>query len=180
MSLNRATLVAVLAGGVLLTGTWVIGQALSEGLPVSKFPELPKEVASDLLRRGCTIVPDRARRDGRNVLHGEFARAGQTDWAVLCRRGDQASLIVYWAGKPENPDVLNTTSSGLDKNPEAARTIAVVDPDRIQRYATRHAKGTNAEMKLQFNHSGIEDAVGMGSEVLHYVDGKWLRIPGAD
>jgi hypothetical protein len=180
MSLNRATLVAVLAGGILLTGTWVIGQALSEGLPVSKFPELPKEVASDLVRRGCTIVPDRARRDGRNVLHGDFARAGQTDWAVLCRRGDQASLVVYWAGKAENPDVLNTTSSGLGKDPEAARTIGVVGRDRLQRYATRHAELTNSEMKLQFSHAGIEDAVGMGSEILYYLDGKWLRIPGAD
>jgi hypothetical protein len=130
---NRAALVAGLAGGVLLTGTWVIGQALPEALLLSKFPELPKAVATDLVRRGCTIVPDRSRRDGRNVLHGEFARAGQTDWAVLCRRGDQASLLVYWAGKPENPEVLNTTSAGLGENPEAARTIELNSITRASR-----------------------------------------------
>jgi hypothetical protein len=180
MYLRRATLMAVLAGGVVLTGIWIIWHALPEALLLSKFPELPKAVAVDLVRRGCTIVPDRARRDGRNVLHGEFVRAGQTDWAVLCRHGDRASLIVYWAGKSDNLEVLNTMPAGLGNDPEGARTIGVADPDRIQRYATRHTGETHSEMMLQFSHSGIEDAVGMGSEILYYHDGKWRIIPGAD
>ncbi len=181
MFMNRVALASAIAGGILFTGTWVLGQVSSEGLPVSKFPELPKAVAADLVRRGCTIVPDHARRDGRNVIRGEFARAGQSDWAVLCRQGNDASILVYWAGRPENPDALNTTSAGLGKQPEAARTIGVVSPSKIHDYATRHTMLVGAaEPKLEFVHTGIEDAVGMGSTILYYTNGEWHRIPGAD
>jgi hypothetical protein len=181
MFLNRAILVAVLAGAILLTGAWMIGGALSEGVPVSRFPELPKAVAGDLIRRGCTIVHDRARRDGRNVLRGEFARAGQTDWAVLCRQGSHASLLVYWAGNPDNPEVLNTSSSGLGKDPEAARSIRTVDVTEIRQRGTRYTETRHsASEDRKFDHEGIEDAVGMGSTILYYANGQWLGIPGAD
>ena len=155
---NRAVLLAVLAGGILLFATWAAGEWFTAGLPVSDFPELPQAVASDLEKRGCRIVPDRARRNGRNVISGDFAGHGRVDWAALCRQGDVASVLVYFAERPEDPAVLNPSPSGLGDDPESARTIGV---------AARAPEG-------------IEDAVGMGSVILYYSAGEWQRLAGAD
>ncbi len=179
--MNRALVIGVVSAGVLVTSAWVVLRALPKALLLSRYPELPDRVATDLARRGCSVVPDRVRRGGRNVLRGEFTRAGQTDWAVLCRQGDQASLIVYPAGNPGDAVVLKTSASGLGENPEEARTIGVVQPDRLQMYARRRAMPPGVpEAKVDFEHAGIEDAIGMGSTVLYYSNGQWLRMPGAD
>jgi hypothetical protein len=180
MFVNRAVLLAVLAGGFVLTSTWIIGEVLAEGLPVSKYSELPKPVANDLVKRGCRIVADIARHGGKNVISGEFSRPGQTDWAVLCRHDNGASLLVYRGGKAKNPAVLNTHSGGLGKDPEAARTIGVATPNQMSRYATRYAQAMKSETNVRFAHPGIEDATGMGSIVMYYRDGNWMTIAGAD
>ncbi len=31
-----------------------------------------------------------------NVIHGEFARHGQEDWAVLCSNGRSSTIMIYW------------------------------------------------------------------------------------
>jgi hypothetical protein len=33
----------------------------------------------------------------------DFARPGQTDWAVLCSVGRVSSVLVFWTGSETNP-----------------------------------------------------------------------------
>ena len=53
-------------------------------LPPSAFPQLPANLVQDLQRRGCTIPQAHHKKQPHNVIKGEFAKPGQTDWAVLC------------------------------------------------------------------------------------------------
>jgi len=53
-------------------------------LPPRAFPELPGNVVRELQRRSCTIPQTAFTKNPHNVIKGEFARPGQTDWAVLC------------------------------------------------------------------------------------------------
>src|SRR2546425_8553742 len=41
-----------------------------------------------------------------NVIKGEFARPGQTDWAVLCSVKGISTILVFWNGSENNPAVL--------------------------------------------------------------------------
>lgn len=59
----------------------------------SAFPELPRNVAQDLQKRGCSIPQTNLPPKPHNVLHGEFARAGQTDWVVLCSQNKPSSSL---------------------------------------------------------------------------------------
>src|SRR6266581_8758902 len=53
-------------------------------LSPSAFPELPGNVVRELQRRGCTIPQEAFTKRHHNVIRGEFAQPGQTDWAILC------------------------------------------------------------------------------------------------
>jgi len=68
----------------------------------SAFPELPKNVRADLERRKCK-VRQIIHEKKVNVIKGEFARRGQTDWAVLCEAGRTTAILVYWNGSEINP-----------------------------------------------------------------------------
>ena len=65
-------------------------------LPPTAFPELPTNLVQELQRRGCTIPQEAySKTKPNNVIKGEFARAGQIDWAVLCSvRGVSTILCV--------------------------------------------------------------------------------------
>src|SRR5260370_36608586 len=53
-------------------------------LQPTAFPQLPGNVVRELQRRGCTIPQEAYTRRPHNGIRGEFAKTGQTDWAVLC------------------------------------------------------------------------------------------------
>src|SRR5688572_21225806 len=65
-------------------------------LPASAFPELPRHLAAELERRGCTIPQESYTKKRNNVIQGEFARPGQKDWAALCSSGGSSSILVFW------------------------------------------------------------------------------------
>ena len=71
-------------------------------LPPSAFMQLPKNLIAELQRRGCTIPQVPMIEGLQNVIKGEFAKPGQTDWAVLCSVGRVSSLLVFWNGSQTN------------------------------------------------------------------------------
>jgi len=62
-------------------------------LPPSALPGLPSNVAQDLQKRGCSIPQTNLPPKPHNVLHGEFSRAGQRDWVVLCSQNKPSSSL---------------------------------------------------------------------------------------
>jgi len=137
------------------------------------FPELPTNLVTELERRGCTIPQPYTDRRA-NVIRGEFAKPGQTDWAVLCSTQRSTSLLVFWNGSA-------TSSTALAKNPD--------DPGRIfdwfirpvdQKFIIDHHQAYGGPKPPPIDHEGIESGGETASVVLYYYRGQWLKLQGAD
>jgi len=119
-----------------------------------------------------------------NVIKGEFARPGQTDWAVLCSVNRVSSILVFWNGVETNP-------AEIAKQPDSYRIQSWTgNNDRVysrkispagKAYIMEHYNTYGGEKPPPMDHAGIDDAfVGKASEVLYLYQGKWLHLSGAD
>jgi hypothetical protein len=74
----------------------------------SEFPQLTEEFRKLLFNRGCEI-PEYTEpayivhEPPKTVISGDFAQSGQTDWAVVCEKDGQSSIVIFW-GKPTDCD----------------------------------------------------------------------------
>jgi hypothetical protein len=76
-------------------------------LPPAAFPDLPANLVQELQRRQCTIPQEAtSAKKPNNVIKGEFARPGQTDWAVLCSVKGVSTILVFWNGSEKDPTAL--------------------------------------------------------------------------
>src|SRR5579859_6550760 len=101
-------------------------------LPPTAFPELPGSVVRELQRRGCTIPQTPYTKKPHNVIKGEFAKPGQTDWAVLCSVKSISTILVFWKGSETNPAAIAPME---DRN--YLQTINTADPGYSDRKSTR-------------------------------------------
>jgi hypothetical protein len=139
-------------------------------LQPSAFPELPKVLLSELERRGCTIPQPYTNRKA-NVIRGEFAKPGQTDWAVLCSTQDSTRLLVFWNGSA-------TKSVELAKYPNNRIDLFIGSVGR--KFIMEHYRRYGGPKPPPINHQGIESGGDSASVVLYYYRGKWLTLTGAD
>jgi hypothetical protein len=115
-AMKTASVVSLFCILPLLTGTQAVGQPSPQRtyrvhrLQPTAFPELPKNLVTELERRGCTIPQPFTNRRA-NVIRGVFLKPGQTDWAVLCSHEGSTNLLVFWNGSAKN-------SAQLAKNPD--------------------------------------------------------------
>ena len=157
-------------------------------LPPNAFTDLPASIMAELNRRGCTIpqVPEGVglEKPGlQNVIKGEFAKPGQTDWAVLCSVNRVSSILIYWNGSVEGvseiekrPDVDGLQGWAKDRI-IYSRHLAAVSAN----YITEHYEAYGGPKPPPLDHLGIDDQfLGKASEVQYFYDGKWLHLTGAD
>lgn len=152
-------------------------------LPPAAFPELPGKVAGALRRRGCTIPQEAFAKKPHNVIRGQFARPGQTDWAVLCSVKGVSTILVFWNGAELNPDAIG---AGPDSG-----WLQVVGEDQIgysraispvgRAFILGHYQAYGGPKPPPIDHQGIDDAfVGKASVTWYLHGGKWLSLTGAD
>jgi len=118
-----------------------------------------------------------------NVIKGEFAKPGQTDWAVLCSINHASSILVFWNGSEIDPAQIangkddDSLQSWTDNKMVYSRAIDPVDKS----YIMRHYKAYGGEKPPPIDHLGIDNEfVGKASVVLYFYQGKWLHLTGAD
>jgi hypothetical protein len=58
------------------------------------------------------------------VITGSFAKPGQTDWAALCSRNGESSIIVFWGGSPTSTTISKPTKDGHYLQSEGDGTAA--------------------------------------------------------
>jgi hypothetical protein len=162
----------------------LVGSGLAQivRLSPSAFPELPKNLRADLTRRGCQIPQIPAAKQPHNVIKGEFAKAGQTDWAILCSIGGVSSIFVFWNGSTANPaqiaevkdiDRLQQSGTSIDYS----REIAPVD----RAYILQHYQAYGGAKPPPLDHQGIDDGFAeKASVVFYFYRGKWVELTGAD
>lgn len=145
--------------------------------------ELPTEFVEKLNARGCTI-PQFDSGDGgegvaaetNNVIHGEFTRHGQVDWAVLCSNGRTSTVVIFWgkatacASQLARLDDAHFMQQGAGKKMHYSRAIEASDMSKV-----------GGRGPKQMTHQGIYDEfVGKSSSLFYCNEGKWRIFPGAD
>lgn len=147
------------------------------------FPHLPADVARELNRRGCRIPQNAYEKKTHNVITGEFARIGQTDWAVLCSIRGVSSILVFWNGAGNGPaEVAPSRDDGFVQDMGGgklgfSRGIYAVGKD----YILAHYSNTGVPLPRRIDHQGINDAfIEKASDIHYYFGRKWLKLPGAD
>lgn len=162
---------------------WDRADLQTRRLAPSEFKQLPANLIRDLQQRGCTVPQEHFTKEPHNVIRGEFARPGQTDWAVLCSVGRVSHILIYWNGSETNPAQLPKGEDRAwlqtvgDNAIGYSRQIAVIDGRGILKYYGYHG----GPKPPPVDHLGIEDAfVGKASKILYFYDGTWLALQGAD
>jgi hypothetical protein len=155
-----------------------------ERLPPSTFRQLPRNVVRSLHARGCAIPQTDLEPKPNNVISGEFAKRGQTDWAVLCSRGGNSSILVFWGRGIKSPAELAKAPDDaywLGNNEEGFhyyRHLMTADRKYILVHYREYGRG---EFIPPIKHDGIDDGfLEKGSEVYYFYRGKWVSLPGAD
>jgi hypothetical protein len=145
-------------------------------LAPTAFRELPKSLARELQKLGCAIPQTSGVKDPHNVIRGEFAKAGQTDWAALCWKNGASTILVFWNGSRRNPSGIARTEGGPSEN-LFLRRITPVGRKSI----AEHYRAYGGPKPPVIDHLGIEDSVFESASVIHYFfRGKWLKLTGAD
>ena len=145
-------------------------------LSPTAFPELPRSVVRELQRRGCTIPQVVGFDKKQNVIRGEFAKPGQTDWAVLCSVKGFLELYVFWDGSERNSVMVNKTP--LPERLPAPFETAIAPVHR--KYIMEHYQAYGGPKPPPIDHEGIEWSSGMASTILYFHGGKWMKLTGAD
>ncbi len=161
---------------------WEKAEREIKRLPPSAFAELPRKIVSQLEARGCTIPQTRAPYP-HNVIRGEFAKKGQTDWAVLCSKEGQTRILVFWGKAKGCPSEL---PASLDQNwqqtdgrggIEYSRLIGPISKDWIRKFQ----RWFHGPEPPPLGHQGIDDGFEGKYSVIYYCyQGKWLQLQGAD
>lgn len=152
-------------------------------LPPSAFRQLPRNLVRKLQRQGCTIPQTLFAKNPHNVIRGEFAKPGQTDWAVLCSVKGVSSILVFWNGSEKNAAEIAPMEDRIflqEATPPQigfSRAINPVGKDFI----LRHYDAYGGPKPPPINHLGIDGAfLEKASEVWYFDAGKWLKLTGAD
>jgi hypothetical protein len=194
----------IMAGGICGTVGFCHAQQAKGGKPavqkntaIRKLPPgdvagLPAQFVEKLNARGCAVpqfgAVGRANDtagggdagEPTNVIHGEFARNGQEDWAVLCSKGGSSTIVIFW-GKA-------TTCSASLARLEDAHYLKLGKDKKVRYLRSIRALGKSdlgdragiAGLK-SFSHEGIDDRfVGKSSAFFYCSDGKWKIFPAKD
>ena len=152
-------------------------------LPPAAFSELPSNIVRDLQRRGCAIPQTAFMKQRHNVVKGEFAKPGQTDWAVLCSVRGRSSILVFWNGSESNPAAIASID---DRNCLQGITAAEIGFSRgvsaVGRdFIMRHYKAYGGLVPPPIDHHGIDDAfIEKASATWFFHSGMWLKLTGSD
>jgi hypothetical protein len=162
---------------------WEKAQREIKRLPPSAFAQLPHEVMKQFEELRCKVPQSFLRTQAHNVIRGEFARKGQTDWAVLCSKNERSSILVFWGKPTKCPGELASVEDKIflqeigENRIDYSRMIAPVNGDLILKRYKRHG----GPKPPQLDHQGIEDQFVEKASVVHYChEGKWQRLTGSD
>jgi hypothetical protein len=140
-------------------------------------------VRDELVRMNCTIPQVWHSQEQTNFVRGSFAAPGQVDWAALCSRNGESTIVIGWGGPIRcasevamSPDQIWLQGVG-DGKVGFSRMIRQVGEQFIRRM--REEFGGPPLPPL--THDGIDDYFVEKASQVHYChNGKWLVLKGID
>ena len=170
-TLTRSGLSIALTLALLTISLAQSSSAQSGRLSPAAFLELPTNLVRELQRRGCTIPQDTWSGQRNNVIKGQFKKAGQLDWAVLCSLKGVSTILVFWNASEKNPDAI--APDGDNAQPRGIRAVG-------RDFIMRHYRAYGGPKPPPIDHQGIDDASEKASVVWYFYEGQWLQLTGAD
>src|ERR1700736_4905692 len=142
------------------------------------------EAGADSARAGDPATAGRPANEAAgkptNVIHGEFARHGQEDWAVLCSKGGSSTIVIFWGKTTACPASLARLEDaqylrrGKDKKERYSRSIRALGKSDLG------DRAGIAGLK-PMSHQGVDDRfVGKSSALFYCSEGKWKIFPAKD
>lgn len=163
---------------------WELADVATVRLEPREFTLLPQNIVEYLERRGCTIPQAFHDTKPHNVIQGQFRKASQVDWAVLCSRGRVSSLLVFWNGGTSRVGEIASVKDQSflqqigDGKIGFSRTISVADGEYIRRQYISYG---GRKPPRSISHHGINDAfLEKASTVRYFYRDRWLELQGAD
>jgi len=158
---------------------------------------VPDEIVNKLNTMGCKVPQAATIHEPHNIINGEFAISGQTDWAAVCSKETGTSfIIVLWGGKSpcssiidssKDPDnvwirfpVMNETYKPnyfkRDRELEGyLRNIRKVSSE----YFTDGENSSTEKNRKKFTNEGVVEFFSIDevdTNSYYCIGGKWLKI----
>jgi hypothetical protein len=179
LSLSCATTVTARA-----QDPWPKADAAVVRLPPTVFRELPRRVVRKLVVWGCTIPQANDISHRNNVIKGNFKRANQTDWAVLCSRARASSIIIFWGGSANSFSKIAKVSDRVfvqTIDTEGTFGFFRIIAPANKAYILQHYRDYHGPKPPRLNHQGIEDGfLEKGSTIYYHSGRQWVALQGAD
>src|SRR3569832_1023729 len=154
---------------------WIQADINIVRLEPTKFPMLPSAIKHELESRSCLIPQSYEAEQPENVISGQFGKNKDLDWAVLCSKDRESSILIFWDGSVKDVESIEKHSDKefielIGGKPVYARVISTIDKAGISAYAERSAEDAHT----LFSHDGIKDVYSWRASIVHYFDkGKW-------
>ncbi|WP_287130871.1 hypothetical protein [Candidatus Cyanaurora vandensis] len=146
-------------------------------LGLATFTNLPAAARTTL--SDCTVPQAFDTPQPHNVLKGEFAQAGQRDWAIICSQGGRSAIRVAWGGPRRCPSELELTSnenlvkSLPDNKFGYTQRLELVEPAAVDRLNRRYGNLIPSPIAYQ----GLRQVlIGQTTQVQYCHEGKWYRL----
>jgi hypothetical protein len=138
-------------------------------LPPSAFPHLLHTIQRNLQQRGYRIPQAYDQPGPHNVISGDFQARGQTDYAVLCSKGGQSWIMVFWGGSINNPAkiAVGTDEDFLQSLPDGRRVYTRRIEPVTEEYIRRNCSTPDGS-RPPILHGGIHDIHAGQGAVVHY------------
>ncbi len=154
-------------------------------ISADNFQDLPASIKGYLNLNKYQIPQTYISKKYHNVIHGEFIKKNQKDWAVLASKNLKSHILIFKNGKTDSSSIIflrpvddkNYLQGISNTEIGYSRYISVVDSSKIIEYH----KSFGGQESPTMSHQGINDAFcEKGSEILYYYKNKWLSLTGAD
>ena len=183
MRMVLLSLLRALTAQVRPPEAWSQADIATRRLQPDAFVQLPAGVRTELQRLGCTVPQLHTGGAPHNVVRGQFNDTAGADWAVLCSRQRESSILVFWDGGVTNPSEIahSPDLQFLQVVPPGqigfSRAISLASPEYILERHKRYGGPKPPEL----THAGINDVfVDKASKVWYWHGGKWRQLTGAD
>lgn len=129
---------------------------------------IPEAIAEQLFPGECQVPVKIEDVDVDYYLQGEFARRGQVDHAVNCRKGREAYIRIFWGGATRCHSIIkNTRGDSISK---------VGKKFIMSRY-----EAYGGPVPPEITHDAVNDEILEKASVVFYCyNGEWLTLTGSD
>src|SRR5215471_18428392 len=120
----------------------------------SPLSDIPAAVLQELQSRGCKLP---GKKSNGVIIHGEFFRPGESDWAAVCFKNKSTSLLVFPYGSREQVAVLQETPRR-----SSHWSISVMDQEQLN--SIRSISNGKGLPQSKIDHQGIQLFVESGDK----------------